>query len=173
MHLVFGNVIVPHGDPRRHALMLVSTLFGGGMSSRLFQRIREELGLAYSVHGFQSFHVTAGAQGIYVGCAPERAEEAAEAVRAELASLVERGIPDDELAMGKQQLKGQITLSMESVSSRMYRAAAVDLFNEPYRPLDEVLARVDAVTPGEVAAVCRDFFAVEQQTVVRLGPLLG
>lgn len=171
MHLVFGNVIVPHGDPRRHALMLVSTLFGGGMSSRLFQRIREELGLAYSVHGFQSFHVTAGSQGIYVGCAPERAEEAAAAVRAELASLVERGIPDDELAMGKQQLKGQITLSMESVSARMYRAAAVDLFHEPYRPLDEVLARVDAVTSGEVTAVCRDFFGVEQQTVVRLGPL--
>ena len=172
MHLVFGNVIVPHSDPRRHALMLVSSLFGGGMSSRLFQRIREELGLAYSVHGYQSFHVTAGAQGIYVGCAPERAEEAAEAVRAELSSLVERGIPDDELAMGKQQLKGQITLSMESVSSRMYRAAAVELFHEPYRPLDEVLARVDAVTSAEVAAVCRDFFAVEQQTVVRLGPIL-
>jgi predicted Zn-dependent peptidase len=171
MHLVFGNVIVPHGDPRRHALMLVSTLLGGGMSSRLFQRIREELGLAYSVHGFQSFHVTAGSQGIYVGCAPERAEEASAAVRAELASLVERGIPDDELAMGKQQLKGQITLSMESVSARMYRAAAVDLFHEPYRPLDEVLARVDAVTSGEVAAVCRDFFGVDQQTVVRLGPL--
>ena len=171
MHLVFGNVIVPHGDPRRRALMLVSTLLGGGMSSRLFQRVREELGLAYSVHGFQSFHVTAGAQGIYVGCAPERAEEAAAAVRSELASLVERGIPDDELAMGKQQLKGQITLSMESVSARMYRAAAVDLFHEPYRPLDEVLARVDAVTSGEVAAVCRDFFGVEQQTVVRLGPL--
>jgi predicted Zn-dependent peptidase len=70
-------------------------------------------------------------------------------------------------------LKGQITLSMESVSSRMYRAAAVDLFNEPYRPLDEVLARVDAVTASEVAAVCRDFFAVEQQTVVRLGPVQG
>lgn len=171
MHLVFGNAIVPHSDPRRHALMLVSTLFGGGMSSRLFQRVREELGLAYSVHGFQSFHVSAGSQGIYVGCAPERAEEAAAAVRAELRSLVERGIPDDELAMGKQQLKGQITLSMESVSARMYRAAAVDLFHEPYRPLDEVLARVDAVTSGEVASVCRDFFGVDQQTVVRLGPL--
>ncbi len=170
LHLVFGNVIVPHGDPRRHALMLVNTLFGGGMSSRLFQRVREELGLAYSVHSFQSFHVTAGAQGIYVGCAPERAGEAADAVRAELAALRERGIPADELAVGKQQLKGQITLSMESVSARMYRAAAVELFHEPYRPLDEVLARVDAVSASDVAAVCRDFYAVEQQTVVRLGP---
>lgn len=173
LHLVYGNVIVPHSDPRRHALMLVSTLFGGGMSSRLFQRVREELGLAYSVHAFQSFHVTAGAQGIYVGCAPERADEVMAAIRAELESLVTPGIPEAEIAMGKQQLKGQITLSMESVSSRMYRAAAVDLFNEPYRPLDEVLARVDAVTSDQVAAVCRDFFGVEQQTVVRLGPVSG
>ena len=72
--------------------------------------------------------------------------------------------------MGKQQLKGQITLSMESVSARMYRAAAVELYEEPYRPLDEVLARVDAITAGEVSAVCRDFYGVEQQTLVRLGP---
>ncbi len=170
MHLVFGNAIVPHSDPRRHALMVVNSLFGGGMSSRLFQRVREELGLAYSVHSFQSFHVSAGAQGIYVGCAPERADEAAAAVRAEMLRLTEEGIPADELAMGKQQLKGQITLSMESVSSRMYRAAAVELYNEPYRPLDEVLARVDSVTASDVAAVCRDFYAVGQQTVVRLGP---
>jgi len=170
MHLVFGNAVVPYGDARRHPLMLVNTLLGGGMSSRLFQRVREELGLAYSVHSFQSFSVTAGSQGIYVGCAPERADEAVRAVNAELMKIVEDGIPDDELAMGKQQLKGQITLSMESVTSRMYRAAAVDLYDEPYRPLDEVLARVDAITTGEVRAVCRDFYAPAGQTLVRLGP---
>ena len=170
MHLVFGNVTVPHGDRRRYPLLLVNLLFGGGMSSRLFQKIREELGLAYSVHAFQSFHRSAGAQGIYVGCAPERVREVMSAVHAELASLHVEGIPHDELAMGKQQLKGQITLSMESTSARMYRAAAVELFDEPYRPLGEVLARVDAITSDDVAQVCREFFAMEQQTVVRLGP---
>ena len=170
LHVVFGNVTVPHGDRRRYPLMLVNLLLGGGMSSRLFQRVREELGLAYSVHAFQSFHRTAGAQGIYVGCAPERATEVMDAVRAELRTLQSEGIPADELAMGKQQLKGQVTLSMESTSSRMYRAAAVELFDEPYRPLSDVLARLDAITSDDVAAVCRDFFSVEQQTVVRLGP---
>jgi predicted Zn-dependent peptidase len=170
VHVVMGNVTVPHADKRRHALLLVNTLFGGGMSSRLFQKVREELGLAYSVHSFQSFHATAGTQGIYLGCAPERVEEAVSAIRSELALLQVAGLTAEELAMGKQQLKGQITLSMESVSARMYRAAAVELFNEPYRPLDAVLARVDAITAGEVAAVCRDFFGVDQQTVVRLGP---
>lgn len=170
MHLVLGNITVPHRDPRRHALQLVNALFGGGMSSRLFQTVREELGLAYSVHSFQSYHVTAGSQGIYLGCAPERVEEALSAVRSELALLQVAGLTAEELAMGKQQLKGQITLSMESVAARMYRAAAVELYDEPYRPLDEVLARVDAITAGDVAAVCQDFYGVEQQTVVRLGP---
>ena len=170
LHLVFGNVTVPHGDPRRYPLMLVNLLFGGGMSSRLFQKVREELGLAYSVQAFQSFHRSAGAQGIYVGCAPERAPDAIAAVHAELRKLQAGGIPEAELAMGKQQLKGQITLSMESTTSRMYRAASVELFDEPYRPLGDVLARVDAITSEDVAMVCRDFFSVEQQTVVRLGP---
>jgi predicted Zn-dependent peptidase len=169
-HLVLGNVTVPHADPRRHALMLVNSIFGGGMSSRLFQRVREELGLAYSVHSFQSFHASAGSQGIYVGCAPERVDDVLDAVRSELALLQLAGLSPEELAMGKQQLKGQITLSMESVPARMYRAAAVDLFNEPYRPLDEVLARVDAVTTGDVQAVCRDFYHPDAQTIVRLGP---
>lgn len=170
VHLVMGNVTVPHADKRRHPLLLVNALFGGGMSSRLFQKVREELGLAYSVHSFQSFHSSAGSQGIYLGCAPERVDEAISAVRSELALLQVAGLTADELAMGKQQLKGQITLSMESVAARMYRAAAVELFDEPYKPLDAVLARVDAISSGEVAEVCNAFYGVEQQTVVRLGP---
>ena len=70
VHLVFGSPTVPHADPRRHTLMLVNTLLGGGMSSRLFQRVREELGLAYQVYTFQTFHVDAGSHGVYVGTAP-------------------------------------------------------------------------------------------------------
>jgi predicted Zn-dependent peptidase len=72
--------------------------------------------------------------------------------------------------MGKSQLKGQITLSLESVTSRMYRCAGVELYGEPYRSLDEMLALIDAVTPEEVAGVARDFFAPERQTVASLGP---
>lgn len=169
-HLVLGNATVAYADPRRHPLMLVNALFGGGMSSRLFQKVREELGLAYSVHSFQSFHAVAGQQGIYLGCAPDKVEEAMSAIRSELSLLQVAGLSDEELAMGKQQLKGQITLSMESVSARMYRAAAVELYDEPYRPLDEVLARVDAITAGQVQAVCRDFYGVDQQTIMKLGP---
>jgi predicted Zn-dependent peptidase len=169
-HLVFGSSTVAHADPRRYPLMLIDTLLGGGMSSRLFQRIREELGLAYSVYTFQSFHVHAGTHGVYVATAPETATQATAAVREELARIASEGIPASELQLGKQQLKGQITLSMESVSSRMYRAAGVELFGEPYVPIDEVLARIDAITVSETNAVCAEFFPPERQTLVSLGP---
>jgi predicted Zn-dependent peptidase len=157
-HLVFGSPTVPHRDPRRHALI------------RLFQKVREELGLAYSVYSFQSFHSDCGAHGIYAGTGAETADRTIDAIRAELARLASHGIGADELAMGKQQLKGQITLSMESVHSRMYRAASVDLLGEPWRPLDELLARVDAVTLEGAMEACEAFFHPDRQTVVHLGP---
>ncbi len=169
-HLVFGAPAVSHGDPRRYAMSLVSMLLGGGMSSRLFQRVREELGLAYAVYTYQSFHADAGVHGVYVGTAPATATAAADAIRAELRLLSEQGIPDDELAAGKSQLKGQITLSLESVSSRMYRAAAVELYNEPYKALDELLGEIDRIDGDSVATICREFFAPEKHTVLSLGP---
>jgi len=169
-HVVFGSATVPHGDPRRYALLLVSTLLGGGMSSRLFQRVREELGLAYAVYTFQSFHHDSGIQGVYVGTAPETAGLAIDAIRDELSRVSSDGIPEDELTAGKNQLKGQITLSLESVSSRMYRAAGVELYDEDFRSLDEVLALIDSIDRESVLAVCNDFFAPDMQTVVSLGP---
>jgi predicted Zn-dependent peptidase len=169
-HIVFGSATVPHGDPRRYALALVSTLLGGGMSSRLFQRVREELGLAYAIYSFQSFHHDAGVHGVYVGTAPETAGLAIDAIRDELHRVASEGIPEDELLAGKNQLKGQITLSLESVSSRMYRAAGVELYDEEFRSLDEVLSLIESIDNESVLAVCHDFFAPERQTVVSLGP---
>ena len=169
-HIVVGSTTVAHEDPRRHAVVLLGAMLGGGMSSRLFQRVREELGLAYSVYTFQSFHADIGMHGVYVGTGPETAREALEAIHAELADVATSGLPERELAMGKSQLKGQITLSLESVSARMYRCAAVELYGEPYRTLDEMLALIDAVTPDQIAEVARTYFAPERQTVVSLGP---
>lgn len=169
-HIVFGAPTVPHGDPRRYAMSLVSMLLGGGMSSRLFQRVREELGLAYSVYTYQSFHADSGVQGVYIGTAPESAGAATDAIRSELRSLSENGIPDAELAAGKSQLKGQITLSLESPSSRMYRAAAVELYDEPYKPLDQLLSEIDRIDSDTVASICREFFSPDVHTVLSLGP---
>jgi len=169
-HIVVGSSTISQSDPRRHALVLLSVLLGGGMSSRLFQRVREEMGLAYSVYTFQSFHADIGMHGVYVGTGPERARDALEAIEAELAEVAEHGLPPEELVMGKSQLKGQITLTLESVSARMYRCAGVELYDEPYRTLDDMLAIVDGVTEEQIAEVAREFFAPERQTVVSLGP---
>jgi predicted Zn-dependent peptidase len=169
-HIVAGTTAMPHGDPRRFPLLLLSMLLGGGMSSRLFQRVREELGLAYSVYTYQTFHADAGMHGVYVATAPESANAALDAIRNELRRVVDGGLPADEVAMGRQQLKGQVTLSLESVSSRMYRAASVELYAEPYRTLDELLALIDGITVEDVAQVAREFFAPERLTVVSLGP---
>jgi predicted Zn-dependent peptidase len=169
-HIVFGSATIPHGDSRRHALSLVGMLLGGGMSSRLFQKVREDLGLAYSVYTFQSFHRDSGSHGIYVGTAPDTAKAAADAIRDELRAVASEGIPEEELAAGKSQLKGQITLSLESVSSRMYRAAGSELYDEEYRTLDDLLAIVDGISRDTVVEVCREFFDPDLQTVVSLGP---
>ncbi len=169
-HIVVGSTTVAHEDPRRPAVVLLSSLLGGGMSSRLFQRVREELGLAYAIQTFQSFHADVGMHGVYVGTSRDTAQQALDAINEELASVAAHGLPADEIAMGKSQLKGQLTLSLESVSSRMYRCASVELYGEPYRSLDEMLAQIDAVTPEEVAGIAGDFFDPARQTVVSLGP---
>jgi predicted Zn-dependent peptidase len=151
-------------------MVLLGVLLGGGMSSRLFQRVREELGLAYSVYTFQSFYADVGVHGVYVGTAPNTAEAALAAIEKELALVASKGMPAEELALGKGHLKGQITLSLESPSARMYRAAAVELYGEPYRSLDEMLALVDDIKASTVRELAAEFFVPDRQTVLSLGP---
>ena len=152
-------------------MVLLGVLLGGGMSSRLFQRVREELGLAYSVYTFQTFYAHCGVHGVYVGTAPNTAEAALAAIEKELALVAAKGMPAEELALGRGHLKGQITLSLESPTARMYRAAGVELYGEPYRSLDEMLALVDGIKASTVRELAAEFFAPNQQPVLSLGPL--
>jgi predicted Zn-dependent peptidase len=170
VHLVFGTETFRYGDPRRHALVLISTIFGSGMSSRLFQRVREELGLAYSVYAFHSFMQASGVAGVYVGTQPPTAQQAADVIREELGKLARQSLTAAELASAKQQVKGQLVLALESPVSRMYRVAGSALYGEPYRSIDAMLAEVDAVTAAQVAAVAAEFYTPERQVVVWLGP---
>jgi len=169
-HIVIGGGTFPYRDRRRFTLSIVTNVFGGGMSSRLFQRVREELGLAYAVYAYQQFFQSGGMAGVYVGTQPSAADQAAEAILAEYGRLAREGLPREELMTGQQQLKGQVMLSLESPQARMNRLANVALNGEPYRPLDRILAEIDAVTVDDVAALTAEFFAPERQTVVRLGP---
>ena len=168
-HTVLGSPSISYGDPRRYAVSLIGLMLGGGMSSRLFQRVREDLGLAYSVYSFQSFHLDSGLQGIYAGTSAETAGRALEEILGELSQLSAEGFPAEEIEAGKNQLKGQLTLSLESPASRMFRVASAALYGEPFLPLDETLARIEAISPEQVAAACRELFTPERQTIVTLG----
>jgi predicted Zn-dependent peptidase len=170
VHLVFGTETFRYGDSRRHALVLISTIFGSGMSSRLFQRVREELGLAYSVYAFHSFMQASGVAGVYVGTQPPTAQQAAEVIREEFGKLASQSLTAAELASAKQQVQGQLVLALEGPVSRMYRLAGSTLYGEPYRSLDALLGEVEAVTADAVAAVASEFYAPERQVVVWLGP---
>jgi predicted Zn-dependent peptidase len=169
-HIVFATDSVPYADRRKYALLVLANVFGGGMSSRLFQRIREELGLAYAIYAFTSFYRQVGVTGVYVGTQPKTAAQAAAAIREEYAQLARAGLRGAALAEAKQQTQGQLMLSLESPSARMYRLAAFPVHGEPYQSLDQVLAAVAGLTEEEMASVAAEFFAPERQTVVWLGP---
>lgn len=169
-HIVFGTDTFRYADDRRYALAMLVNAFGGGMSSRLFQRIREDLGLAYAIYAYHQFYRSAGQSGVYVGTQPATAQQATNAILAEYRRLAEEGLTPAEADDARRQLKGQVMLGLESPQSRMNRLASLVLQGEPYRPLDRVLEEIDAVGADTLAAVAAEYFEPERQTIVRLGP---
>ncbi len=169
-HIVFGTVTPGQRDARRYPLVLLSAAFGGGMSSRLFQRIREELALGYAVYSYQSFYTLAGVSGVYLGTRPGWEDRAIEAIQAEYRRLADEGLPPDELEQIKQQVKGQVMLSLESTGARLYRLASFALHEQPFRSLDEVLSEIDAVTVADIQQVAAEYFDPDQQFILTLGP---
>lgn len=169
-HIVIGTRTPSRSDPRRYTFGLLSAAFGGGMSSRLFQKIREELALAYSVFSYQSFYRTSGITGVYVATRPQAADEAVAAILQEYEHLAERSLGEEEFEQTRNQVKGQMTLSLESSSARMYRLAGFALHDEPFLTLDELLAKIDAITAENVAEVAGEYFSPERQFSLRLGP---
>ncbi len=169
-HLVFGTTTPGMADEVRYALVMLSSAFGGGMSSRLFQRVREELALGYSVYSYQTFHSLAGVSGVYLGTRPGWEERAIDAIREEYRTLADEGLPEDELEQTRQQVKGQLMLSLESTGARLYRLAGFALHDLPYLTLDQVLGRLDAVDPEAVRRAAADYFEPEHQLLLALGP---
>ena len=143
-------------DDRRFALGVLNAAFGGGMSSRLFQEVRENRGLAYSVYSFSSQHADTGMWGIYVGCLPAKADEVLAICAEEIGKVVDGGLTDAELARGKGQVRGSIVLGLEDPSSRMSRLGKSELVYPRLEPVDEVLASIDAVTHDDVRAVAAE-----------------
>jgi predicted Zn-dependent peptidase len=169
-HIVLACEAPRHDASDRNAVAVASALLGGGMSSRLFQQVREELGLAYSVYSYYNTYLDNGQHGVYLATAPEQARDAYAVVCAEMSAVASGAMSDEEIATGISQLKGQLVLSLEGVSSRLYRAAEVALYDEPYRPLDVLLAELDAVTPAQVRAACAAYLDPTRCSVFGLGP---
>jgi predicted Zn-dependent peptidase len=155
-NIVLGSRGVSRHDPRRYALGVLSSALGGGMSSRLFQRIREERGLAYSVYSFTSGYSDDGMFGVYAGCQPGKADEVLSLMLAELEVAASGRLTDAEIERGKGQMRGATVLGLEDAGSRMTRIGKSEVAYGDVIGVDEVLARVDAVTSADVAAIAAD-----------------
>ncbi|MEV6346068.1 pitrilysin family protein [Actinoplanes sp. NPDC051851] len=168
-HMVLGGPGLGRFDERRFAMGVLNNVLGGGMSSRLFQEIREKRGLAYSVYSYAGQYADAGLVGVYAGCAPGKAPEVLDLIRAELARVAASGITEEELSRGKGMVKGSYVLGLEDTGSRMSRLAKSELLHGHLMSVDDLLGRVDAVTVAEVGAIAADLFSVDLSLAV-VGP---
>lgn len=173
MHLSLGARAVPYLDPNRPAYIVLETLLGGGMSSRLFQTIREQAGLAYNVFSSLDTLRDVGMLTIHMGVSPDKSREALRLLREELERLVEHGPSEAEVASAQMQLKGSVTLAQESVSSRMYHLARQHLYTGSYIAPERQVERILAVTRDQVAALAAQVLQPARFTVAALGPADG
>jgi len=155
-NLVLGCEGLSRNDDRRFALGILNAALGGGMSSRLFQEVREKRGLAYSVYSFASQHAETGTWGVYVGCLPAKADEVLAICQEQIAKVVSGGLTDAELERGKGQLRGSIVLSLEDPSSRMSRLGKAELVYPRLEPVEEILASIEAVTHDDMRRVAAE-----------------
>jgi predicted Zn-dependent peptidase len=170
VHLAIGGRSVPRSDPDREALDVVNHVFGGGLSSRLFDEIRERRGLAYSVYSATSAYADAGAWSVYAGAMPDHAGEVERLVGSELERLVIDGVTDDELAVAIGYLTGAYELGLEDTGARMSRLGGMLATLGTVIPVDEQIARWEAVTHGDVRRVLDRVYGAGRPVTVAVGP---
>ncbi len=173
LYLSLGSRAVAFTDEGRYPLVALNTLLGGGMSSRLFQTVREEAGLAYSVYSVVDFHRDAGLLSIQMGVAPERGRESLRLVRAELQRLRDDGLEEHEADAAIAQIRGSVMMGQESVSNRMYHLAHEEIYRGRYTSPEEQVARIVAVTPEQMHEAARRFLDPDQFALTALGPAPG
>ena len=169
-HVCIGTPAHPAGHADRHGLYVLNTILGGSMSSRLFQHIREERGLAYAVSSSLTTYSDAGAVTIYAGCATEKVGEVVDLALAELRHLREAPVPDEELRRAKDHLKGSLMLGLESTSSRMSHLARQILYFGRHFSLDDTLARLEKVSAEDVRRLASEMFRNEVLGATVVGP---
>jgi predicted Zn-dependent peptidase len=168
-HICLGTAGLSRSDPRRFAYGVVNDAIGGGMSSRLFQEIREKRGLVYSVFSYHSMFAHTGAFVVYAGTAPSRAQEVTELIVRELEQVAEKGLTDDELERAKSHMRGSLVLSVEDTSARMNRLGKSEIAHGEVITLDELLERIDAVTAEDAREVAEEVLTRPRSLTV-IGP---
>jgi predicted Zn-dependent peptidase len=171
MHIAIGFEGEAHAFPRRYDMMVLATIMGGGMSSRLFQEVREKRGLAYSVFAYQTNYRDTGVFGIYLGCDIKRAKEAVDVVNNEMAKI-EAGISNEELARAKTQIKASYLMELESSSARMVRMANQHLLYGRFFSNSEVAEAIDNVSMDSILEVARRING-SKQTMAIVGKTEG
>lgn len=170
-HLVLGMPALSWSDPDRYALEIVNQVLGGGMSSRLFQEVRERRGLAYEVYSHRGAYDDGGYMAIYAGTAPSRAHTVLQVLHDELDRLVDDGgVSDEELANAKGHIKGAMALGLEESAARMSRLARGELTTGEIRTVDAVVAEFEAVTPDDIARVIDRVFSSRSRVLAAVGP---
>jgi predicted Zn-dependent peptidase len=171
-NVIVGCAGLASTDERRFALSLLTTVLGGGMSSRLFQEVREKRGLAYSVYAFSSGHADTGLLGLYAGCAPARVDEVVDLMVTEWERLASDGITVAERERAVGQMSGGLILGLEDSGSRMTRLGKAELVHGELLSQAESLERIHAVTAEDVRSLAAELAALPR-SVVRVGPFGG
>ncbi len=163
----------PISDERRYSSYILSTVLGGGMSSRLFQNIREQQGLAYAIYSELNPYRDTGCLSVYAGTSREAAPKVVQSIVAEYHNLKTAPIPEDELRRAKDQLKGSLMLSLESSSARMSNLARQEMYFDRFIGLDEIIERIEAVTAQDLMQIANEYFQPQTVAVTVLGNLNG
>ena len=158
VQICLGVPAPPITDENRYATLILNTVLGGGMSSRLFQTIREERGMAYSVYSDLSPYRDTGKLCVYAGTSASKALEVVDLILAEFRKLKETPISEEELTRAKDQLRGNILLGLESSNSRMANLARQEMYFRQFFTVDEIIARIDEVTAAQVQAMAQRLF---------------
>ncbi|MEY4985479.1 MAG: hypothetical protein RLZZ359_365 [Actinomycetota bacterium] len=164
-NVIVGTQGLIADDPRRYAMGVLNTVLGGGMSSRLFQEIREKRGLAYSVYSFNQGYSDGAYFGLYAGCSPAKTAEVTRLMIAEFEKIAADGITEAELELAKGNISGSLALKFESSQSRMSRLASAEIVQGQFIDLDQTFASFDAVTNEQVMALAKDLLSKERSIV--------
>ena len=165
VNIMVGSEGLYVDDPRRYAMGVLNTVLGGGMSSRLFQEIREKRGLAYSVYSFNQGYSDAATFGLYAGCSPAKAKEVTELMIAELDKVAQGGITSEELALASGNISGSLALKFETNQARMSRLASAEIVAGEFMDLDETIERFEAVELSQVQALAQDLLKLPRSIV--------